>query len=104
MRVRFTPSARTEFLDALEYIRRDKPSAAVRFRRRVEQGLRRLERFPESGRSLPEFPDLPHREVIVRPYRFFYRVRGQTVWIVAVWHSAQQAEPPPETPRRPTKR
>ena len=44
---------------------------------------------PESGRSIPEFPDLPHREVIVRPYRFFYRVVGKTVWVVAVWHGAQ---------------
>lgn len=104
MRVRFTPSARTELLDAFEYIRRDRPSAAARFRRRVEQGLRRLEGYRESGRSLPEFPDLPHREVIVRPYRFFYRVRGQTVWIVAEWHSAQQPEPPAETLRRPTRR
>jgi len=100
MRVRFTPSARTEFLDALGYIRRDKPAAAVRFRQRVEQGLRRLERYPESGRSLPEFPDLPHREGIVRPYRFFYRVRGQTVWILAVLHSAQPPEPPAESPIR----
>jgi len=104
VRVRFTPSARTEFLDALEYIRRDNASAATRFRHRVERGLRRLEKFPESGRSLPEFPDLPHREVVVRPYRFFYRVRGQTVWIVAVWHGAQRVEQPVDTPRRPTRR
>jgi putative ABC transport system substrate-binding protein len=31
--------------------------------------LKRLERFPNSGRHLPEFPELPHREVIVWPYR-----------------------------------
>jgi ABC-type uncharacterized transport system substrate-binding protein len=33
---------------------------------------------------LPEFPELPHREVIVWPYRFFYRVQGEIIWIVAV--------------------
>lgn len=94
MRVRFTPSARVAFLAAIAYIRCDDPGAARRFRRRSEQVLRRLERFPESGRRLPEFPDLPHREVIVKPYRFFYRIRGRTVWIVAVWHDAQLTEPP----------
>jgi plasmid stabilization system protein ParE len=94
LRVRFTPSARAQFLAALAYIRRDDPGAARRFRRRAEQSLRRLERFPDSGRHLPEFPDLPHREVIVRPYRFFYRVHGRTAWVVAVWHSAQLAQPP----------
>jgi len=89
VRVRFTPSARAQFLDALAYIRRDKPSAAVRFRRRAEDVLRRLEKFPQSGRTVAEFPDLAHREVIVAPYRFFYRVQDDTVWIVGVWHGAQ---------------
>ena len=94
MRVKFTPSARAQFLEGLEYIRQDSPMAAHRFREKAEQGLRRLEKFPESGRSIPEFPGLPHREVIVRPYRFFYRVAGKTVWIVAVWHGAQLPEGP----------
>lgn len=89
MRVRFTSGARAEFLSALEYIREDRPEAARRFRERAEHILRRLESFPESGRSIPEFPDLPYREVIVAPYRFFYKVGEGTIWIVAVWHGAQ---------------
>ncbi len=89
MRIRFTPSARAQFLEGLEYIRQDSPAAAKHFREKAESVLRRLEEFPESGRPIPEFPALPHREVIVRPYRFFYRVSGKTVWIVAVWHGAQ---------------
>ncbi len=94
MNVRFTSSARTQFLEGLEYIRRDSPTAASRFREKAEKVLRRLEKFPDSGRSIPEFPDLPHREIIVRPYRFFYRVSGRTVWIVAVWHGAQLSAGP----------
>jgi len=94
LRVRFTPSARLQFLEALAYIRRDKPSAARKFRRKVEELLRRLENFPKSGRFIPEFPDLPHREVIIPPYRFFYRVEKKTVWIVAVCHGAQQIDEP----------
>lgn len=94
MRIRFTPTARRNFLDTISYIREEDPAAARRFRTRTEKVLRRLEDFPESGRHLPEFPDLPYREVIIKPYRFFYRVKGQTVWIVAVWHSAQLVETP----------
>jgi toxin ParE1/3/4 len=92
MRIRFTPAAERSFLNAIEYILEEDPAAAKRFRDRSEKVLRRLEEFPESGRYLPEFPDLPYREIIVRPYRFFYRVKGKTVWIVAVWHSAQVAD------------
>jgi plasmid stabilization system protein ParE len=89
VKVRFTPSARTQFLSALSYIRQDKPSAAASFRDRAEKILRRLEDFPESGRIIPEFPELPYREVIISPYRFFYKIKSDIVWIVAVWHGAQ---------------
>jgi len=93
--VRFTPSARVQFLAALAYIRRDNPVAAVQFRRRAERVLRRLQRFPNSGRVIPEFPELPYREVIVAPYRFFYRRNGELVWVVGVWHGAQLPDQPP---------
>jgi toxin ParE1/3/4 len=94
VRVRFTPSGRAQFLAAVTYIRADNPDAARRFRHRAEQILRRLERFPNSGRKVPEFPDLPYREVIVKPYRFFYRPLDGTAWIIAVWHGAQRPERP----------
>lgn len=92
--VRFTPSARRQFLSALAFIRVDKPSAAVAFRRKAESMLRRLERFSESGHPLKEFPELPHREVVVSPYRFFYRLVDKTAWIVAVWHGHQLPREP----------
>jgi len=90
----FTPTGRQQFLEAIAYIHRDKPSAAVTFRQKVEKTLSRLKKFPESGRQLPEFPELPFREVIVNPYRFFYKVKDDSVWIVAVWHGAQLPDEP----------
>jgi toxin ParE1/3/4 len=92
--VQFTPTGKAQFLDAIEYIMLDNPVAAMKFRRNAEGILRRLETFPDSGRLLPEFPDLPFREVIIVPYRFFYRREGEIVWIVAVWHSAQLPDEP----------
>ena len=97
MKVLFTPSGRKQFLEAIAYIYRENPLAAVAFRRKTEKVLSRLRKFPQSGRPLPEFPDLPFREIIVSPYRFFYRVKGKTVWIVAVWHGDQLPEEPNET-------
>ena len=96
MRVRFTPAGRNQFLAAIEYIRRENPAAAQRFRDRAEEILLRLQRFPDSGRIVPEFPEVPYREVVIRPYRFFYRVRDSVVWIVAVWHGAQLPGDPSE--------
>ena len=89
MKILFTPTGRRQFLEAIAYIHRDSPLAAASFREKAEEKLSRLKEFPDSGRILPEFPDLPFREVIVKPYRFFCRVKDKTVWIVAVWHGAE---------------
>jgi len=89
VKIKFTPSAREQFLAGLNYIRQDNPRAARELRKRAEKSLTRLKQFPKSGRQIPEFPELPYREVIVPPYRFFYRVEDKVVWIVAVWHGAQ---------------
>lgn len=94
MKILFTPTGRRQLLEAVAYIYRDKPSAAIKFRQKSEKSLFRLKKFPESGRPIPEFPDLPFREVIVSPYRFFYKVKDDTVWIVAVWHGAQLPDEP----------
>jgi toxin ParE1/3/4 len=94
LKVLFTPSGRKQFLEAIAYIYRENPTAAIAFRRKAEKILSRLRKFPQSGRVLPEFPELPFCEVIVTPYRFFYRVKGKNVWIVAVWHGAQLPDEP----------
>jgi toxin ParE1/3/4 len=94
LKVRFTPTGRRQFIEAIAYIYRDNPSAAVDFRKKAEKALSRLKKFSESGRLIPEFSDLPFREVIVRPYRFFYKIKDETVWIIAVWHSAQLPQEP----------
>ena len=96
MRVRFTPAAREQFLAAVIYILRENPAAAVLFRKKAERILRRLVRFPQSDRLIPEFPGLPFRELVVPPYRFFYRLQARTVWVVAAWHDAQLPGEPSE--------
>jgi plasmid stabilization system protein ParE len=49
----------------------------------------RLLRFPELGRVVPEFGQATLRELIVRPYRLVYRLRGEAVEIVTVFHGAR---------------
>lgn len=98
-RVLFTPAAREQFLEALSYIAADDPAAARSLRDRAGALLARLVDYPESGRVLPEFPDLAFREVIVPPYRYFYRVKDDAVWVVAAWRSAQLPGEPEDVGR-----
>jgi plasmid stabilization system protein ParE len=94
LELKFTPSARAQFLSAVARIAQENRTAARRFRQRADQSLRCLRRFLASGSQIAEFPDIPHREVYVAPCRFFYRVVEKTVWVVGVWHGTQ-------IPRRP---
>ena len=84
MKVLFTPSGLAEHLKALEFLQEDNPTAAWRYLEHLDKLLKQLEQFPESGRSLPEYPGLPYREVIVHPNRYIYHVSGETVWIATV--------------------
>jgi plasmid stabilization system protein ParE len=92
--VRFAPSADRQFLHALDYIRIDNPVASRQFRRKVEEVFENVKIFPEMGRIVPEFSGLGFREVIVKPYRFFYDIVGDTIWVVGAWHCAQLPEEP----------
>lgn len=94
MKVRFTPSAKTELLSAVKYIQQENPDAALKYLKKVEELLQRLEDYPHSGRIISEFPELPYREILVLPCRFFYRTKDNIVWIVAVWHAAQLPKEP----------
>ena len=62
----------------------------------MDGALRRLTDFPESGRVIPEFSGLGYCEVLVGSHRLFYRVQGNVIWSVGVWHDAQIPDEPAE--------
>ena len=71
-----------------DYIARDSPLYARYQIEGICKSAARLRQFPESGRHLPEFPNLPHREVIIDSYRVIYRhdLNSDEVKVVAVVH------------------
>jgi plasmid stabilization system protein ParE len=71
-----------------DYIARDSHQYARHQVERITQSTERLRQFPESGRHVPEFPHLPHREVLIDNYRVIYRYASErkTVLIITVVH------------------
>jgi toxin ParE1/3/4 len=67
-----------------EYIALDNPTAAGLLVEHVLNRVDRLERFPKSGKRPPELLRTPYREVVVPPCRIFYRVEGDTIFILHV--------------------
>ena len=98
MVVRFTPAADAVYLATIRLIAADNPLAARRLMHKVRAARARLGQFPSLGHSIPEFPDNQHRQLLIGPYRFFYRVDGKTVWIVAIWHGKQLPSAPRPLP------
>ena len=99
MRVRFTPQAERQYRGALSRTDAKSPAGALTVMLRAEAVVAQLREHPHSGHVIPEYPDLPHRELPVPPYRFFHRVVNGTAWIVAVWHARQLPEPPDDETR-----
>lgn len=89
MRVRWLRRALENLDEAAAYIARDDPGAAARMVDRIVTGVERLAAHPASGRP-GRVPGT--RELIVSgtPYLVPYRVRGETVEILRVFHGARK--------------
>jgi addiction module RelE/StbE family toxin len=97
--VLWTRPALDGLLEIVRHIQADNPTAARRFAERIKTKVARLERFPASGRVLPEFPASSLRELIVGNYRVIYRIvePPKTVEILAFRHGARLLESEPGT-------
>jgi plasmid stabilization system protein ParE len=76
-----------------QFIARDSPAAADLTIERIRASTRRLAKFPDSGRTVPEAPEEHVKEVIVRPYRVIYRRQHTDVYVATVLHGARQLLP-----------
>lgn len=52
--------------------------------------LRQAIAFPESGRVVAEGDDPKVRELIEMPYRLIYRIREDSIEVLAIVHGRQQ--------------
>ena len=74
-----------------DYIAADSPRYAQYTIQNIFQSTERLETFPDSGRHLPEFPNIPHRELILANYRIIYRYDDNelAIKIITVIHGSR---------------
>lgn len=90
MKIVWSPLAIERAYDAAAFIAGDKPEAALRWLEGLFDVTDRLERFPESGRVVPEIGLPEFREVVYRKeYRVIYRVEKSRVSILTVRSCAE---------------
>lgn len=92
VRIIWSPSARLDLHDLKEYISLDSPEIAKRFIASLFESVERLEVFPQSGRTVPEFEDKHLREAIRKPCRIVYRLNADhsSIEIIRVWHTSRE--------------
>lgn len=91
MKARWALSAEQDRIDITDFIARDDPLAAIEMDELFASVARRLGEHPLNGRlgqvaGTREF--VPHES-----YRMVYEVRDDTVWILALVHTARMWPP-----------
>ncbi len=72
-----------------DYISKDSLIYANRVIEKIILRIEQLEKFPRSGRVVPELNNISIRELIQYNYRIIYKVASQKVYIVRIHHSAK---------------
>lgn len=85
----FAPQAIADLEQAVQYIARDNPEAAIRMGMGLIDRVAILEHFPLIGSPYPKRFGV--RKLVARPYIIFYRAKPKEnyVEILRYWHGAR---------------
>jgi len=84
MKVVWSPLAVDRVFEIAEYIALDNTIAAESWVDSVFDSVKRLEKYPNSGRIIPEIQLKEFRELILGNYRIIHRVEDKQVSILTV--------------------
>lgn len=85
--IRWATAAAEDLGDIARHISQDSQEAARTFVERVDNAVRQLAEQPRSGRVVPELERQSvqrYREIVLSPWRLFYRFEENTVVILAI--------------------
>ena len=95
-RVRWAPVAFQDLDEIIDYVAaQDGPGVAAAVYRKIKTRTRTLSNHPNRCRVVPELKSLgvtEYRELIVSPYRVFFRIDGRDVGIVGVLDGRRDLE------------
>lgn len=89
MKLTFSDRALSDLEAIGTFIERDSPDAARRHLQKLVERTKQLEKFPESGRIVPEFQEPQLRELIEGNYRIVYELfqKKSVIIIITIFES-----------------
>jgi plasmid stabilization system protein ParE len=97
----WTDAALDDLDGIFDLIAKDAPAFAQSFVQAIMQSVGHLQRFPQSGRTIPEAEgeDEELREVIFQGYRIMYCIiNEQRIDVIAVMHGSRDLSQPEQQP------
>lgn len=90
-RVDITATAERDLRAIRDFIARDKPQAAEKWRRAIVSQIRALKSMPQRHEVIPEARELgvDYRHIISGNYRTLYRIERDRVIVLRVIHAAR---------------
>lgn len=92
-KLRWTTQAVEDVEAIRKFIANDSEAYADLVVARLLESVERLQRFPRSGRIVPELSDPRLREIIEPPYRIVYRVLDGAVEVLTVFRASRLLPP-----------
>jgi toxin ParE1/3/4 len=89
MNVYWTDNAIRHLANIYEYIALNSPTYAKGMVDRITRRSSQIADSPFSGRMVPEYQAQDIRELIEKPYRIIYRIKGDQIDVLAVIHGAR---------------
>ncbi len=93
LQIVWSPLALKRVEEASRYIAKDKPLAARSWVEDIFKSVKRLEKYPKSGRILPETANPLIREIIRNSYRIIYQINPNSIAILTLRHQRQTLKP-----------
>lgn len=94
-KVYWTKEASIDLGEIIDYISKDRVSAAKAIYKKIKSKCRLLNENPERYRRVPELLEITsenYREIIVSPYRVIFKLNGFDVYIFAVFDGRRDVE------------
>ncbi len=89
MKVRYTIRARTDFAAIISYLGERSPAGARSVKAAIERRIALLGEFPFIAPMTDE-PGVYELTLVRYPYKVYYQVDGDDVWIVHIRHTARR--------------